>query len=99
MLDNAPTYLIFANLAAGARRRRHLGLVAAQAPTLLAAVSIGSVFMGANAYIGNGPNLLVKAVAESAGDAKVPMPNFLAYAGCAIAILSPVYLAVWWLIL
>ena len=49
--------------------------------------------MGANTYIGNGPNLLVKAVAESAGDANVPMPNFLAYAGCAIAILTPVYLA------
>jgi len=100
VLDNAPTYLIFANLAAErAGVGGDLGLLAAQAPTLLAAVSIGSVFMGANTYIGNGPNLLVKAVAESAGDAKVPMPNFLAYAGCAIAILSPVYLAVWWLIL
>ena len=50
--------------------------------------------MGANTYIGNGPNLLVKAVAESAGAAKVTMPNFFAYAGLAIAILAPVYAAV-----
>jgi len=56
------------------------------------------VFMGANTYIGNGPNLLVKAVAEGAGVARVAMPNFLAYAGLAIVILSPVYLAVAWLL-
>jgi len=52
------------------------------------------VFMGANTYIGNGPNLLVKAVAESAGEARVAMPNFLAYAALAIGLLTPVYLAV-----
>ena len=50
--------------------------------------------MGANTYIGNGPNLLVKAVAESAGKAKVAMPNFLAYAAVATAILTPVYVVV-----
>ncbi|HSP98155.1 MAG TPA: sodium:proton antiporter [Candidatus Dormibacteraeota bacterium] len=95
VLDNAPTYLIFANLAAArAGVGGDLGALAAHAPALLAAVSIGSVFMGANTYIGNGPNLLVKAVAESAGSAKVAMPNFIAYAGYAIAILTPVYLAV-----
>ena len=95
LLDNAPTYLILANLAAErAGFGGDLGLLAAQAPALLSAISIGSVFMGANTYIGNGPNLLVKAVAESAGDAKVPMPNFLAYAACAIAILTPVYIGV-----
>jgi Na+/H+ antiporter NhaD/arsenite permease-like protein len=95
VLDNAPTYLIFANLAAErAGVGGDLGALAAHAPELLAAVSIGAVFMGANTYIGNGPNLLVKAVAESAGSAKVPMPNFFAYAGMAIAILTPVYLGV-----
>jgi len=95
VLDNAPTYLIFASLAAArAGLGTDLGALAAHAPELLAAVSIGSVFMGANTYIGNGPNLLVKAVAESAGDAAVRMPNFLAYAGMAIAILSPVYVAI-----
>jgi Na+/H+ antiporter NhaD/arsenite permease-like protein len=95
VLDNAPTYLIFANLAAErAGLGGDLGALAAQAPHLLAAVSIGAVFMGANTYIGNGPNLLVKAVAESAGAAKVSMPNFFAYAGMATALLTPVYLAV-----
>jgi Na+/H+ antiporter NhaD/arsenite permease-like protein len=95
VLDNAPTYLIFASLAAArAGLGTDLGALAAYAPQLLAAVSVGSVFMGANTYIGNGPNLLVKAVAESAGEAKVAMPNFLAYAGLAIAILTPVYVAV-----
>ncbi len=95
LLDNAPTYLIFATLAADrAGLGGDLGALAAQAPHLLAAVSIGAVFMGANTYIGNGPNLLVKAVAESAGEARVAMPNFLAYAALATALLTPVYLAV-----
>jgi len=95
LLDNAPTYLIFATLAADrAGLGGDLGALAAQAPHLLAAVSIGAVFMGANTYIGNGPNLLVKAVAESAGEARVAMPNFLAYAALAIGLLTPVYLAV-----
>ena len=49
--------------------------------------------MGANTYIGNGPNLLVKAVAESAGE-RLKMPNFLAYAALAIGILTPVYVIV-----
>jgi Na+/H+ antiporter NhaD/arsenite permease-like protein len=95
VLDNAPTYLIFANLAAErAGFGAELGALAAGAPHLLAAVSIGAVFMGANTYIGNGPNLLVKAVAESAGSARVAMPNFLAYAVWATALLTPVYVAV-----
>jgi Na+/H+ antiporter NhaD/arsenite permease-like protein len=100
VLDNAPTYLIFANLAAErAGLGGDLGMLAAQYPHLLTAVSIGAVFMGANTYIGNGPNLLVKAVAESAGAARVRMPNFLAYAGMALAILTPVYVLVIWLVL
>jgi Na+/H+ antiporter NhaD/arsenite permease-like protein len=95
VLDNAPTYLIFANLAAErAGVGGDLGALAAHAPALLAAVSVGAVFMGANTYIGNGPNLLVKAVAESAGAARVAMPNFIAYAGYAVLILTPVYVAV-----
>lgn len=95
VLDNAPTYLIFASLAAArAGHGTDLGALAAHAPQLLAAVSVGAVFMGANSYIGNGPNLLVKAVAESAGEAKVAMPGFLTYAGIAILILAPVYAAV-----
>jgi Na+/H+ antiporter NhaD/arsenite permease-like protein len=95
VLDNAPTYLIFASLASQrAGLGTHLGELAMHAPQLLAAVSIGAVFMGANTYIGNGPNLLVKAVAEGAGEARVAMPSFFAYAGLATAILTPVYLLV-----
>src|SRR5262249_4656472 len=100
VLDNAPTYLLFASLAAArAGHGTDLGALALHTPVLLAAVSIGSVFMGANTYIGNGPNLLVKAVAEGAGDARVQMPNFISYAALAVMILMPVYIAVAWLLL
>lgn len=99
VLDNAPTYLLFASLAAAhSGHAADLGALALHAPMLLAAVSIGSVFMGANTYIGNGPNLLVKAVAEGAGIAKVEMPSFLVYAALATAILTPVYISVAWLL-
>ncbi len=100
VLDNAPTYLLFSSLAAArAGYAGDLGALAMHAPVLLAAVSIGSVFMGANTYIGNGPNLLVKAVAEGAGDARVEMPSFLGYAVRATVILAPVYIAVAWFLL
>ena len=99
VLDNAPTYLLFASLAAAhAGHGADLAALALHSPLQLAAVSVGSVFMGANTYIGNGPNLLVKAVAEGAGPAKVAMPNFLTYAGLALLILTPVYIAVGWLL-
>lgn len=70
-LDNAPTYLVFFNLAGGDPQV----LMNAMAPTL-AAISAGSVFMGANTYIGNAPNFMVKAIAEDRG---VPMPSFFGY--------------------
>jgi Na+/H+ antiporter NhaD/arsenite permease-like protein len=99
VLDNAPTYLVFASLAAARSGfGSNLGALAAGAPDLLAAVSVGAVFMGANTYIGNGPNLLVKAVAEGAGPARVAMPGFLAYAAIALLILSPLYACVAWLV-
>src|SRR5207249_2388058 len=82
VLDNAPTYLPFASLAtgvadagAGVLSVSDLGTLAAH-PTgreLLAAVSCGSVFMGAVTYIGNGPNFMVKAIAEQH---HVRMPSF-----------------------
>lgn len=97
VLDNAPTYLVFASLAAArAGLGTSLAALAEHAPELLAAVSVGSVFMGANTYIGNGPNLLVKAVAEGAGTSRVEMPSFVAYAGIAIGILAPLYACVAW---
>jgi len=58
---------------------------------LLAAISAGAVMMGANTYIGNGPNFMVKAVAESAG---VKMPSFFGYMGYSAAILLPLFFVV-----
>ncbi|OHD66581.1 MAG: sodium:proton antiporter [Spirochaetes bacterium RBG_13_51_14] len=80
-LDNAPTYLTFFNSALG---KFYPGIAEAQAvPQLivknvnyLAAISAGSVFMGANTYIGNAPNFMVKSIAEEAG---IKMPSFFGY--------------------
>jgi Na+/H+ antiporter NhaD/arsenite permease-like protein len=88
LLDNAPTYAAFAALARGLS---HGGadLVAGISPVKLAAVSVGSVVMGATTYIGNGPNLMVKAIAERAGYA---MPSFGRYAIFAITALVPIHI-------
>jgi Na+/H+ antiporter NhaD/arsenite permease-like protein len=61
--------------------------------TTLAAISAGAVFMGANSYIGNAPNFMVKAIAESRG---VRMPSFFAYLAWAGGILVPVFLLTTW---
>jgi Na+/H+ antiporter NhaD/arsenite permease-like protein len=82
-LDNAPTYLVFFNLAGG--DARHL---MADGATTLAAISAGAVFMGANTYIGNAPNFMVKAIAESRG---LRMPGFFAYMLWSGAILLPLF--------
>jgi Na+/H+ antiporter NhaD/arsenite permease-like protein len=87
-LDNAPTYMTFAALASG---EHTTGWLAAQEPTVLAAISCGAVFMGALTYIGNGPNFLVKAIAERAG---YPMPSFFGYLGYSWCVLLPVFLLV-----
>lgn len=95
-LDNAPTYLTFAATACGIEKiavddTPYLAQLVKAAPKLLAAVSCGSVFMGANTYIGNGPNFMVKAIAEENG---VKMPSFfgyMAYSGC---ILIPIFIVV-----
>jgi Na+/H+ antiporter NhaD/arsenite permease-like protein len=87
-LDNAPTYLTFATLAAGPH---DLVWLMHNKPMLLAAVSAGSVFMGANSYIGNGPNFMVKAIADSAG---VRTPSFFGYMIYSISILIPVFLLI-----
>ena len=80
-LDNAPTYLTFFSSAIG---KFYPGMPEAQAVArlivekipYLAAISVGSVFMGANTYIGNAPNFMVKSIAEEAG---VAMPSFFGY--------------------
>jgi Na+/H+ antiporter NhaD/arsenite permease-like protein len=82
-LDNAPTYLVFFNTAGGDPQV----LMNALAPTL-AAISAGAVFMGANTYIGNAPNLMVKAIAEDRG---VKMPSFFGYMAWSSMILIPLF--------
>jgi Na+/H+ antiporter NhaD/arsenite permease-like protein len=88
VLDNAPTYLAFLALAQGQ------GLtpdVAGVSHGVLAAISLGAVFMGANSYIGNGPNFMVRAIAESRG---VRMPSFGGYLVYSGSILIPVFILV-----
>lgn len=85
-LDNAPTYLVFFNTAGG----DPVVLMTALAPTL-AAISAGAVFMGANSYIGNAPNLMVKAIAEDRG---VQMPGFFGYMLWSGGILLPLFLLI-----
>jgi Na+/H+ antiporter NhaD/arsenite permease-like protein len=100
-LDNAPTYIAFASLACGVvggqigqtidpanldELLRH-----PQGVLFLKAVSCGAVFMGANTYIGNGPNFMVKAIAE---ENQVKMPSFFGYMGWSIAILIPLFVVV-----
>ena len=90
VLDNAPTYLTFGNMAM-AGQGPDFGWLAANRPGLLAAISCGAVFMGANTYIGNGPNFMVKAIAEENG---YLMPSFFGYAAYAAIVLWPVYAVV-----
>jgi Na+/H+ antiporter NhaD/arsenite permease-like protein len=94
-LDNAPTYLTFASVASGLLGTDAANLAELVAhprgPPLLMAVSAGAVLMGANTYIGNGPNFMVKAIAERAG---VRMPSFFGYMGWSAAILVPLFVAV-----
>jgi Na+/H+ antiporter NhaD/arsenite permease-like protein len=82
-LDNAPTYLVFFELAGG--NARHL--MAAGATSLIA-ISAGAVFMGANSYIGNAPNLMVYAIARQR---KVRMPGFFAYMAWSVVVLLPIF--------
>jgi Na+/H+ antiporter NhaD/arsenite permease-like protein len=87
-LDNAPTYLTFLALGQGAS---HAPEVVGVSHRVLAAISLGAVFMGANTYIGNGPNFMVRAIAEQRG---VRMPSFAAYMLWSGAVLLPLFLLV-----
>jgi Na+/H+ antiporter NhaD/arsenite permease-like protein len=88
-LDNAPTYLVFFNLAGGDAQE----LMGPLASTLLA-ISAGAVFMGANTYIGNAPNFMVRSICEERG---IKMPSFIGYMLWSGAILLPLFAAVTWL--
>lgn len=85
-LDNAPTYLVFFNLAGG-----DAGHLMGPLASTLAAISCGAVFMGANSYIGNAPNFMVKAVVEDAG---IGMPSFFGYMAWSCAVLLPLFVLV-----
>jgi Na+/H+ antiporter NhaD/arsenite permease-like protein len=97
-LDNAPTYLAFSATAAGlhgiSTEGRYLAELLARgdaAARLVTAFACGSVMMGANSYIGNGPNFMVKAIAEEAG---VRMPSFFGYMAYSVGILIPLFVVV-----
>lgn len=87
-LDNAPTYLVFFNTAGGNADQ----LMGPLGQTLVA-ISAGAVFMGANTYIGNAPNFMVKAIAEEKG---IKMPSFFGYMLWSACFLIPCFLLVTW---
>lgn len=103
VLDNAPTYVVFletgkaqydAKVRAGeidpgtiAKNKKEVGID--MDPSLLVAISLGAVFMGSMTYIGNGPNFMVKAIAEQSG---VKMPSFFGYMVYSILILIPIFI-------
>ncbi|MCG3195547.1 MAG: hypothetical protein GHCLOJNM_00012 [bacterium] len=97
-LDNAPTYVVFFQTA-GTLEWPHPNEVlfnvdtatGAIASPLLVAISCGAVFMGANSYIGNAPNFMVKSIAEHSG---VKMPSFFGFFAYSLSILIPLFIAV-----
>jgi Na+/H+ antiporter NhaD/arsenite permease-like protein len=90
-LDNAPTYLTFATVAAHGRSLHELMV---QEPHVLQAISAGAVFLGAMTYIGNGPNFMVKSIAEGMG---YRMPSFFGYLAYSCVVLLPVFVLVTYL--
>jgi Na+/H+ antiporter NhaD/arsenite permease-like protein len=96
-LDNAPTYVVFFETAGSLTHSPGPGVLALTTRAgfirqdLLVAVSLGAVFMGANTYIGNGPNFMVKAIAEERG---VKMPHFFGFVFYSLAVLMPVFVVV-----
>jgi Na+/H+ antiporter NhaD/arsenite permease-like protein len=91
-LDNAPTYMTFFETARAQASFALGGTMVAGVPDVwLKAISLGAVFMGANTYIGNGPNFMVKAVAEEAG---IKMPSFFGYMVYSGLILIPLFVGI-----
>jgi len=85
-LDNTPTYLTFLSLAQGLHLKPEVVGVSEE---ILKAISLGAVFMGANTYIGNGPNFMIKAIAEERG---IKMPSFIGYLVYSIIVLIPLFI-------
>jgi Na+/H+ antiporter NhaD/arsenite permease-like protein len=98
VLDNAPTYLNFLSAALGLHQltlgnAAHMQILITEHGQFLLAISLGSVFFGANTYIGNGPNFMVKSIAEHAG---VECPSFFGYiARYSLPVLIPVFTLIW----
>jgi Na+/H+ antiporter NhaD/arsenite permease-like protein len=89
-LDNAPTYVVFMTTAGALGATSGLPTaVGIIAPKILMAVSAGAVFMGANSYIGNAPNFMVKSIAE---ENEIKMPSFFGYIGWALCFLIPLFI-------
>ena len=92
-LDNAPTYLVFFNIA-GSSAPENMEIadyLMYGIPDTLMAISLGAVFMGAMTYIGNAPNFMVKSIAE---ENDITMPSFFGYMLWSILILIPVFIIV-----
>jgi Na+/H+ antiporter NhaD/arsenite permease-like protein len=89
ILDNAPTYLVFFQLAGGNATE----LMGPLAPALVA-ISMGAVYMGALTYIGNAPNFMIYAIASERG---IKMPSFFGFMAWSIVVLTPVFAAVTYL--
>lgn len=89
-LDNTPTYLVFLTTAGSLGFTQGMASTVGTIPVrMLMAISCGAVFMGANSYIGNAPNFMVKAMADENG---IKMPSFFGYIGWSLAFLIPVFL-------
>lgn len=89
-LDNTPTYLVFLTTAGTLGLTGGITTALGQIPVnLLEAISCGAVFMGANTYIGNAPNFMVKAISDENG---VNMPSFFGYILWSLAFLVPVFI-------
>ena len=94
-LDNTPTYLNFASLAEGVYHVHLAEMIHhPEGALVIRAISVGAVFMGANTYIGNGPNFMIKAIAEAKGPTQVDMPSFFGYMKYSAMILLPLFIAV-----
>jgi Na+/H+ antiporter NhaD/arsenite permease-like protein len=89
VLDNAPTYLVFFKAAQSLHTTGET--MAGVDVGMLTAISLGAVFMGAMTYIGNGPNFMVKSIAEKSG---VKMPSFFGYMLYSLGVLFPLFVIV-----
>ena len=99
VLDSAPSYLAFFELELGKVPREEMpqALADADLNRKLLGIALGTVLFGAMTYIGNGPNFMVKSIADSTG---APTPNFVRYVlQYGLSILGPLYVLVWWIFL